>query len=79
MNNPLNKFDPAGFLLRALNGGQGLGDALKQIESQGVQYSQAVKMIRGKNAQELQTYAQNLAKEYGVDLSTLLNQFGVKR
>lgn len=78
MNNP-NNFNPAGFLIQALNGGQNLGNVLKQIESKGIQYAQAVSMIRGKNAQQLQTYAQNLAKEYNVNIDDLLKQLGVNK
>ena len=72
-----NGFDPVAFLQQALMGGRGLPDALKQIAAQGGQYAQVVNMIQGKNAQELQAYAQNLAKEYGVNLDELLRGIGV--
>ena len=72
-----NSFNPVAFLQQALMGGKGLPDALQQIASQGGQYAQVINMIKGKNAQELQTYAQNLAKEYGVNLDELLRGIGV--
>ena len=70
-----NMFNPVAFLQQALMGGKGLPDALQQIAAQGGQYAQVVNMIKGKNAQELQTYAQNLAKEYGVNLDELTRRY----
>ncbi|MGM9682556.1 MAG: hypothetical protein ACI3XQ_03060 [Eubacteriales bacterium] len=72
-----NMFNPVAFLQQALFGGKGLPEALQQIAAQGGQYAQAVNMIKGKNAQELQAYAQNLAKEYGVNLDELMRQMGI--
>ena len=72
-----NSFNPVAFLQQALMGGKGLPDALQQIAAQGGRYAQVVNMIKGKNAQELQTYAQNLAKEYGVNLDELLRGIGL--
>ena len=72
-----NGFNPVAFLQQALMGGKGLPDALQQIASQGGQYAQVVNMIKGKNAQELQAYAQNLAKEYGINLDELLRGIGL--
>ena len=72
-----NSFNPVTFLQQALMGGKGLPDALQQIASQGGQYAQVVNMIKGKNAQELQNYAQNLAKEYGVNLDGLMRGIGL--
>ena len=72
-----NSFNPVSFLQQALMGGKGLPDALQQIAAQGGQYAQVVNMIKGKNAQELQNYAQNLAKEYGINLDELLRGIGI--
>ena len=72
-----NMFNPVAFLQQALMGGKGLPDALQQIADQGGKYAQVVNMIKGKNAQELQTYAQNLAKEYGINLDELLRGIGI--
>lgn len=71
-----NTFNPATYLLQALMGGKGLPDSLQQIAGQGGQYAQVVNAIQGKNAQELQTYAQNLAKEYGINLGELMRGLG---
>ena len=72
-----NMFNPVAFLQQALMVGKGLPDALQQIAAQGGQYAQVVNMIKDKNAQELQTYAQNLAKEYGINLDELLRGIGL--
>lgn len=72
-----NGFNPVAFLQQALMGGRGLPDALQQIAAQGGQYAQVVNMIKGKDAWELQTYAQNLAKEYGVNIDELMRGIGL--
>ncbi len=69
--------NPAVALAQSLDGGTGFMDALRQVASMGQRQAQIVGMIQGKSAQELQTFAQNLAKEYNVDLNSLLQQMGV--
>ncbi len=69
--------NPALALAQSLDNGTGFMDAMRQIASMGQKQAQVIGMIQGKSAQELQTFAQNLAKEYGVDLNAILQQMGV--
>lgn len=71
-------FDINGLLKQALSGGAGLNNLLSQLDGMGGKFQQAAMMIKGKNAQQLQTFAQNLAQEYNVDLNQLLGAFGVR-
>jgi hypothetical protein len=69
-------FNPM-MLLSALGSGQSLDNVLSSLSSQGQEYARAVNLIRGKNAQQLQTIAQNMARERGIDLNAMLSSFGI--
>lgn len=46
---------------------------------QGQQYAKAVELIKGKDAHQLQTMAQNMARERGIDINELMRSLGISR
>lgn len=64
--------NPAMLVMQALGAGQPLNNILGNLAGQGAQYAKAVELIKGKDAQQLQTMAQNMAKERGIDLGDLM-------
>lgn len=50
---------------------------LQSIMGGNPQMAQAMKLIQGKNAQELRTTAENMAKERGIDLGQLAQSMGL--
>ena len=71
--------NPAQFIMQALNGGQPLNNILSNLAGQGQQYAKAVELIKGKDAHQLQTMAQNMAKERGINLDELMRSLGISR
>lgn len=57
--------NPAMLVMQALGAGQPLNNILGNLAGQGAQYAKAVELIKGKDAHQLQTMAQNMAKERG--------------
>lgn len=70
MNNPMQ-------LLSMMRGGNPQ-QILQQMIQQDPRVGQAMQMIQGKSPQELRQMAENLAKERGVDLNALMQQFGMR-
>ena len=70
MNNPMQ-------LLSMMRGGNPQ-QILQQLIQQDPRVGQAMQMIQGKSPQELRQMAENLAKERGVDLNALMQQFGMR-
>ena len=60
---PMN--NPLMMLVQTMRGG---GDP---------QVAQALKMIQGKNPQQLKTMAENMAKERGVSINDIARQLGI--
>ncbi|MFR5024750.1 MAG: hypothetical protein ACLTC3_00405 [Evtepia gabavorous] len=47
------------------------------MAGQNPQVAQALKMIQGKNPQQLKTMAENMAKERGVSINDIARQLGI--
>lgn len=50
---------------------------LSQIARNNPQVTQMMKLLNGKNEAELRQFAQNLAKERGIDLDNLMRSMGI--
>ena len=50
---------------------------IQQMAGQNPQAAQAMRLIQGKNPQQLRQIAENMAKERGVDLNQIARQMGV--
>ena len=50
---------------------------LQQMAGQNPQAAQAMRLIQGKNPQQLRQIAENMAKERGVDLDQMARQMGL--
>ena len=50
---------------------------LQQMAGQNPQAAQAMRLIQGKNPQQLQQIAENMAKERGISIDYLARQLGV--
>ena len=59
--------------------GQPLDNILVGLAGQGQQYAKAVDLIKGKDAHQLQTMAQNMARERGIDINELMRSLGISR
>ena len=71
--------NPAMLVMQALGAGQSLNNILSNLAGQGAQYAKAVELIKGKDARQLQTMAQNMAKERGIDLGDLMRSLGIRK
>ncbi len=75
----MNNVNPVGMILQALNMGQPLDNILGSLAGQGQQYAKAVELIKGKDAHQLQTMAQNMARERGIDINDIMRSLGITR
>lgn len=50
---------------------------MRQIGQNNPQMQQMIQSLQGKNPQELEQYARNLAQSKGINLSQFLNQYGI--
>lgn len=64
------------MLQMARNGGNPM-QMLQQMAGQNPQAAQAMRLIQGKNPQQLRQIAENMAKERGVDLDQMAKQMGL--
>lgn len=64
------------MLQMARNGGNPM-QMLQQMAGQNPQAAQAMRLIQGKNPQQLRQIAENMAKERGVDLDQMARQMGL--
>ena len=71
MNNPLM------MLVQTMRGGGDPMQLLQKMAGQNQQVAQALKMIQGKNPQQLKTMAENMAKERGVSINDIARQLGI--
>lgn len=71
MNNPVLS------LVQAMQRGGNPMVMMQQMAYQSPQVAQAVQMMRGKTPQQLQTMAQNMAQERGIDLNQMIRQLGI--
>lgn len=70
MNNPM-----IALVNAAKNGGNPV-QLMQQMAGQDPQVRQALQMIRGKNAQQLEQMARNMAKERGTSIEAIVQQLG---
>lgn len=71
-NNPMFQ-----ILNIARNGGNPMA-LMQQMAGQNPQLAQAMRMIHGKNPQQLRQMAINMAKEKGVTVQQVAQQYGLK-
>ena len=71
MNNPLM------MLVQTMRGGGDPMQLLQKMAGQNPQVAHALKMIQGKNPQQLKTMAENMAKERGVSINDIARQLGI--
>lgn len=74
----MNEQALARLVMQALGMGQPLDAILGTISQKGGKYAKAVEMIRGKNAEQLQTMAQNMARERGIDINEIIDSLGLR-
>ena len=71
MNNPVLA------LVQAMQRGRNPMALMQSMARQNPQVAQALQMMHGKSPQQLQSMAQNMARERGVDLNQMLRQMGI--
>lgn len=72
-----NSPNPAALIMQAIASGRPLGSVLDAIGKQSPEMDRAVSIIRGKNSQQLQGIAENMARERGIDLRALAKNLGL--
>lgn len=76
MNSPFN--NPLLQLVQMVRGGGNPMRLLQQIAVNDPRMAQAMKMVQGKNTQQLQQMAQNMAKERGTSVEEVIQNLGLK-
>ena len=71
MNNPLLT------AVQMLNAGQNPASFMQQAATRDPRIAQAMQMIRGKNPQQVEQIARNMARERGIDINALAQQLGI--
>ena len=72
---PMN--NPVLALVQAMHKGRNPMALMQTMAQQNPQVAQALQMMQGKSPQQLQSMAQNMARERGVDLNQMLRQMGI--
>lgn len=72
---PMN--NPVLALVQAMQQGRNPMALMQTMAQQNPQVAQALQMMHGKSPQQLQSMAQNMARERGVDLNQMLRQMGI--
>lgn len=72
---PMN--NPVMALVQAMQQGRNPITLMQAMAQQNPQVAQALQMMHGKSPQQLQSMAQNMARERGVDLNQMLRQMGI--
>ena len=72
---PMN--NPVLALVQAMQQGRNPMALMQAMAQQNPQVAQALQMMHGKSPQQLQSMAQNMARERGVDLNQMLRQIGI--
>lgn len=73
--NPMS--NPLMMLVQAMNGGGNPMALLQMMAGNNPQIAQAFQMMQGKSPQQLQSMAQNMANERGIDLNEMIRQLGI--
>lgn len=69
--------NPAALIMQAIASGRPLDSVLDAIGKQSPEMDKAASIIRGKNAEQLQRIAENMARERGIDIRTLVKNLGI--
>lgn len=72
---PMN--NPVMALVQAMQQGRNHMALMQAMAQQNPKVAQALQMMHGKSPQQLQSMAQNMARERGVDLNQMLRQMGI--
>lgn len=72
---PMN--NPVLALVQAMQHGRNPMALMQSMAQQNPQVAQALQMMHGKSPQQLQSMAQNMARERGVDLNQMLRDLGI--
>lgn len=69
--------NPLAMLIQAAQNGGDPKAMIRQMAMQNSQVAQAYRLIDGKSPQQLQTIAQNMARERGIDLNQMVQNLGL--
>lgn len=69
--------NPIMMLVQAMNNGGNPMALMQQMAGQNPQIARAMQMIQGKNSQQLEQIARNMAKEQGVDINQMIRDLGI--
>ena len=69
--------NPIMTLVQAMNSGRNPMQLIQQMAGQNPQISQAYRLMQGKSPQQLQTMAQNMARERGIDINQMIRELGI--
>ena len=69
--------NPMMLAVEQMKRGMNPNAVLSQIARNNPQVTQMMKILNGKNEAELRQFAQNLAKERGIDLDNLMRSMGI--
>ena len=72
---PMN--NPVFALVQAMQQGRNPMALMQSMARQNPQVAQALQMMQGKSPQQLQSMAQNMARERGIDLNQMLRDLGI--
>ena len=72
---PMN--NPVLALVQAMQQGRNPITLMQAMAQQNPRVAQALQMMQGKSPQQLQSMAQNMARERGVDLNQMLRDLGI--
>lgn len=72
MNNPMMQ------ILNIARGGGNPIPIMQQMAGGNSQIAQAMQIINGKNPQQLQQTAMNMARERGIDIAEMISAIGLK-
>lgn len=73
----MNQMNPMQMLLQMTRAGQNPMSLLQSLSRQNPQVAQAMRLIQGKNPEQLRKTAENLAKERGYNLEQIAQQMGI--
>ena len=70
-------YNPVLALVQAMQQGRNPITLMQAMAQQNPRVAQALQMMQGKSPQQLQSMAQNMARERGVDLNQMLRDLGI--
>lgn len=81
MNNPMGQMMQNNHIMQMMNIARSGGNPMQliqQMAGRNPQAAQFVQMVQGKNVQQLQTMAENIAKERGTTIQQVAQQLGMQ-